>query len=127
MAMLLMMMIAMDVLTVHLDDYHEDGDDPSDDDSDYGDDGDVYEGNQTGRQAGGGAVLWCQSRNIHILLKPILHKYCPHIVGFLSNVVDILDRFCSKTSHQSESSHTSQILLFPISIFLYVELCVAAA
>ena len=114
---------------MRLNDYHEDGDDPSDDDSDYGDDGDVYEGNQTGRQAAGGEwpcalVPVKEYSNIaQTDAAQILPAYC----CFLSNVADSLDRFCSKTSHQSESSHTSQILLLLISIFLYVELCVAAA
>ena len=83
MAMLLMMMIAMGVLTVHLDDYHEDGDDPSDDDSDYGDDGDVYEGNETGRQAAGGE--W------PCALVPV--KEYSHIAQ--TNTAQILPAYCS--------------------------------
>ena len=84
MAMLLMMMIAMGVLTVHLDDYHEDGDDPSDDDSDYGDDGDVYEGNKTGRQAAG-AGEWPSA------LVPV--KEYSHIAQ--TNTAQILPAYCS--------------------------------
>ena len=80
--MLLMMMIAMDVLTVHLDDYHEDGDDPSDDDSDYGDDGDVYEGNQTGRQAAAAGGVLCSGASQGIF-KYCSNQYCTNIACIL--------------------------------------------